>query len=60
MFYIFYTGPHISLWMNCEKMDNSVDSISNWIGKRGKFRPLKFSIVLTPKVTLLVVKGDFF
>ena len=52
-----YDGPHISLWMGSEEMENSSRSIEMFVGRRGNFEAKEFDIFKHNSTILLVVKG---
>ena len=52
-------GPHITLWMLSERVRNqSVNSITQWVGRRGTFRVSGWYVIKTDSIILLVVSGN--
>ena len=52
-------GPHITLWMYSERVKNqSVSSITKWVGRRGTFKVSSWHIIKTDTLILLVVSGN--
>ena len=52
-----HDGPHISLWMSKEALENSSKSIENYIGKQGTFEVIEYDITKNNNTILLIVKG---
>ena len=52
-------GPDITLWMLSERVRNqSVNSIMQWVGRRGTFRVSGWHVIKTDSIILLVVSGN--
>ena len=52
-------GPHITLWMISERVKyQSVNSIMQWVGRRGTFRVSGWHVIKTESIILLVVSGN--
>ena len=56
---IFIEGPHITLWMYAERIRNkSVNSIWQWVGRKGTFQVTGWQFIKTNSIILLVVSGN--
>ena len=50
---------YITLWMLSERVRNqSVNSITQWVGRRGTFRVSGWYVIKTDSIILLVVSGN--